>query len=230
MITKEYLQQELAKRIDGYKSGVETTTDNIIAEMKSILVLVNGLEDNKYNDALKRAEVAYKDTDKHIKATIERIFPELHESEDERIRKKCMDFISKWSSKEDRDECLAYLEKQKESLGGTFSSYEMAKTFTDGQNYVMKHPEKFGLQKFAEWSEEDEKMLWSAINGLNIHIYEKERAWLANKLKSLRPQPHWKPSEEQMEELKDASAIMKCDSDDNVFPSLKTLYDDLKKL
>lgn len=39
---------------------------------------------------------------------------QLRENEDERIRKKCMDFIRKWSSKEDRDECLAYLEKQKE--------------------------------------------------------------------------------------------------------------------
>ena len=45
MITKEYLQQELAKRIDGYKRGVETSTDNIIAEMKSILVLVDALPD-----------------------------------------------------------------------------------------------------------------------------------------------------------------------------------------
>jgi hypothetical protein len=40
-----------------------------------------------YDEALKLASAAHKDEDKHLKATLERIFPELKENEDERIRK-----------------------------------------------------------------------------------------------------------------------------------------------
>ena len=39
-----------------------------------------------YDKALESAIIAYKDEDRHLKATLERIFPELKESEDEKIR------------------------------------------------------------------------------------------------------------------------------------------------
>ena len=52
-------------------------------------------------------------------------------------------------------------QKPAEQLGGTFTSYDIAKTFTEGQNYVIAHPEKFGLCKPAEWSEEDKGILLS---------------------------------------------------------------------
>lgn len=42
-----------------------------------------------YDEALKRASVAYKNENKHLKATLERIFPELKESYDKEMR----DFI-----------------------------------------------------------------------------------------------------------------------------------------
>jgi hypothetical protein len=49
-------------------------------------------EAKRYNEALDRAKAAHKDEDRHLKATLERIFPELKEkdSEDERIRKWCI--------------------------------------------------------------------------------------------------------------------------------------------
>lgn len=68
------------------------------------------------------------------------------------------------------------------------------------------------IQPKQEWSEEDKEMIRNIIDTINIAIndcdvddigtkarfsLEKERAWL----KSLRPQNHWKPSEEQMEAL-----------------------------
>ena len=49
--------------------------------------------EKKYKEALERAIVAHKDEDKHLKATLERIFPELKESEDEKIRKALIDLV-----------------------------------------------------------------------------------------------------------------------------------------
>ena len=39
-----------------------------------------------YDEALEKASAAHKDEDRHLKATLERIFPELKESEDEKMR------------------------------------------------------------------------------------------------------------------------------------------------
>ena len=78
-----------------------------------------------YDEALKRAVEFHKDTDRHLKATIERIFPELKESEDERIRTGLIHHLKElreWKAgsmspikvKEHYDAWIAYLEKQKE--------------------------------------------------------------------------------------------------------------------
>ena len=44
-----------------------------------------------------------------------------------------------------------------EQLSRTFTSYDMAKTFVEGQNYVMNHPEKFGLCKSIEQNENNKE-------------------------------------------------------------------------
>lgn len=87
-------------------------------------------------------------------------------------------------------------------IGGTFTSYDMAKTFMEGQNYVIAHPEKFGLCKApAEWSEEEKKHLYNAIEAVK-YVYDISEGTSGFKcvefLKSLRPKPHWKPSKKQM--------------------------------
>ena len=46
MLTKEYLQKEIATRINGIRPGVPTNTDVLIGEMKSILMLVDCLPDD----------------------------------------------------------------------------------------------------------------------------------------------------------------------------------------
>lgn len=74
-------------------------------------------------------------------------------------------------------------------------------------------------QKPAEWSEEDEMIFKHCLVILHDYGYDE---WL----KSLRPQPHWKPSEEQMD------ALLWCVehlgiADNHV---LESLYNDLKKL
>ena len=46
-----------------------------------------------YDEALKKASAAHKDDDRHLKATLERIFPEIKESDDERIKKAIIEFF-----------------------------------------------------------------------------------------------------------------------------------------
>ena len=74
----------------------------------------------------------------------------------------------------------------------------------------------------VEWSEVEQNIIDCAVD-----VLEKELPSLAASLKSLRSQPHWKPSEEQMKALKEA-VDEHCEAD-GLHP-LYTLYDDLKKL
>ena len=71
-----------------------------------------------YDEALERANAAHKDEDRHLKATLERIFPELKESDDERIRKgiirnlKYLMDKSQGFVKDELSERIAWLENQ----------------------------------------------------------------------------------------------------------------------
>ena len=72
--------------------------------------------ENKYNEALNRATAAYKDEDRHLKATLERIFPELkEEDEDEKIRRELIQYLKKCTELPDgrycRDDFFNYLER-----------------------------------------------------------------------------------------------------------------------
>lgn len=127
-------------------------------------------------------------------------------------------------------------QKPAEQLGGTFTSYDMAKTFTEGQNYVIAHPEKFGLCKPAEWKEEDDALLKEIVSFFkdgtvklqhDLNLYA---GFLEKKFKSLRPQPHWKPSEEQMEYLAKGIIILGEDGNCKTSAVLNELRNDLQKL
>ena len=84
-----------------------------------------------------------------------------------------------------------------------------------------------------EWSEKDEGTIHLACEFIRHHSKKGDSIGgidcneLVKMLKSLRPQPHWKPSEEQMEALKEATNQYW--EPDGLHP-LYTLYDDLKKL
>ena len=84
-------------------------------------------------------------------------------------------------------------------------------------------------QKPAEWSEEDEQRIAEIefavmqMNTKRVNTKDKCLAWL----KSLRPQSHWKPSEEQMEALKNV-AFGNYQNGDG--PVLRGLYGQLKRL
>lgn len=83
----------------------------------------------------------------------------------------------------------------------------------------------------TEWSEEDEQYLLVCKNALNKYQRSDNwdasiiSNWLENRLKSFRPQPHWKPSEEQMKALEQAM-----DRNDKLGYLLRELHDKLKNL
>lgn len=97
------------------------------------------------------------------------------------------------------------------------------------------------IQKPAEWSEEDEKMfdkiysmLWQYgyVSHPDVQLSSNDAVKLINWLKSIKPQIHWKPSEEQMYILEwlttnvlDAGAVGK-----KAKEVLSTLIEQLKSL
>ena len=147
-----------------------------------------------YKEALERARSL-----QHDNCWVTSIFPELRESEDERVRQALISAVKKYDAVDgiEQEKVLAWLEKQKE-------------------------------EKPAEWSEEDEK-----IKNVSIAFLEefKEKGYenammCIDWLKSLRPQPHWKPSDEQRYWLALVIDLM----GNKGRACLKSLYNDLKKL
>lgn len=130
-----------------------------------------------YDEALIKIRPLYeraKKEDCPIWSTYEYIFPELAESEDERIKNLLF--------------CIVRDNKEvKKVLEGNGIAV----------NNVLTYLEK---QKPAEWSEEDEMIATSIVNVLKRFEHrgatDMKIDWLQNKLKSLRPQPRQEWSEE----------------------------------
>jgi len=168
----------------------------------------------RYDEALKEASIAHKDEDRHLKATLERIFHELKDSEDEKIRKHIVTFIMEAEKMGDApEECakwLAWLEKQ-------------------------------GEKKPSKWSERDERAI-HCLEYTVKHFYEGEDTfkWWCDWFKSLKdrvqqqPKQVWKPSDEQMEALQYIYRNINPPLSDklgwNSLRTLELMYQELKKL
>ena len=95
-----------------------------------------------YDEALKKANAAHKDEDRHLKATLERIFPELkEEDDDERIKKDLIQWVDEfpdiiWRGHYKKD-IIAWLEKQgdKDKLIQELGEYKVKYT----QEVLEKH-------------------------------------------------------------------------------------------
>lgn len=132
-----------------------------------------------YKEALERAREITKVSRgivfKNIESVCETIFPELRESEDEKIRKELIRYLPYCDdiSKDTKEKWIAWLEKQKPTEWGK-EDEEMRKGIIT--------------------------TLKANINRLYLHDaqgkadHEAKISWL----KSIKP--HWKPSEEQMKE------------------------------
>lgn len=159
------------------------------------------------------------------------IFPELVANENERIRTflhhtftaqyLCKDKLGKWHG-EPVVNILGWLEKQGEQkptsvldieipFGAKDSELQEATYYIPKDFHAEIDDDKVVIKKGKKqtsWSEEDEAMINSIIREL-IHQYNEEIPqgtedkikWLKNKLKFIKPQSQWKPSEEMLEAL-----------------------------
>ena len=216
--------------------------------------------EQKYKEALEKLRAFHRDYKNishlvDVKGELESIFPELKESEDERIRKELLDHcINRRDGKQicvdasDYRRWAAWLEKQANIPHFTFDDilalqcamkatekadnelYEQLKSLHDRLNDV------YWLEKQGEksWSEEDDDNIKCICSYLELYLNHtadineiEECKYLKDWLKSLKPQNHWKPSEEQLNALKQCIGGYYSEEADK---KLESLYDDLKKL
>lgn len=233
----------------------------------------------RYDEAKEKAKVLKECfTNTEVVRYMDELFPDLAESEDERIRnyilshlqqhlKTVREFSSKgmvtpFSSEEIKmlEASVVWLEKQGEQKSVVDTKVIIPKfrvgDIVKSKSQPRRSPRKIisigkdcywcedrGCIGFAweddceiveqkpAWSEEDEKMLNDAIGAVGAADYytydDKEE--IEHWLKSLRPQSHWEPSDEQMEALDDAIDICSKQNND-IGDWLDNLREQLKKL
>lgn len=193
----------------------------------------------------------------------EEMFPELAESEDERMIKSMTRLVKDFHDCNfptpegfERKDMLAWLEKQEDKKPYNWNDWDekiyniLLEDYRDKAFYSHSRDKsedingevlgwleliKNRVQPVQEWTRDDEQYLLICKNALfkyqasdnwdaNI-IYQ----WLENKLKSVRPQNRWKPSEEQMKAL-DKLLLNGEITYVRQGPCLQSLYIDLKAL
>ena len=118
-----------------------------------------------YDEAIKVAN-KYKDTHIMFSQIKDEIFPELKESEDEKIRKEILVFMNKLDEQGYTDSrypsWVAWLEKQ----GETFTKKDIDDAYLKGVCNTKQELEKQGEQKIIEWSEEDKTIMSDTLSNL----------------------------------------------------------------
>ena len=149
-----------------------------------------------YDEALKKASAAHKDEDRHLKATLERIFPELKEDDDEKIKKDLIQWVDEfpdiiWRGHY-KEDIIAWLEKQgdKDKLIQELGEYKVKYTQEVLEKYITSMSNKNNerlrkttiafLKNFAEQGYENavECIDWLEKQGDKSLPQTNERAWL----------------------------------------------------
>ena len=134
-----------------------------------------------YDEALERAKTLYENANGMIlKKWVEQVFPELAESEDEKVRKEIVRFIR--MEVEDEivgNKWLAWLEKQKGNIGGISTN----------------------------WGEEDERNLQGVIDEIeanknqapdcDLATYDRFLSWLKSLKNRVQPKQEWGEEDER---------------------------------
>lgn len=174
--------------------------------------------EKKYKEALEKVKGLLKDQEMalHAREKLANVFPELKESEDERIRKEFIAFIKKRDRSGcdyDYDKWLAWLEKQGEqkpvisndAIREGIAHFGITQYQID--NWLKKYVdvEKQGEQKSA-WSEEDEVELGEIIdffeNGTvklqhDLSLYA---SWLKSLKDRVQPKQEWSEEDKHSSE------------------------------
>ena len=177
----------------------------------------------KYDKAIKRAKAMIKVANNQEEAynSVITIFPELSESEDERIRKSIIELLNEvhftfkhydinkmlaWLEKQDEQK-PAWSEEDKQYLEDTLTLLEgnrSVHTYGEVKNWLKSIKERVQPQPKQEWSEEDESNFQNIDSVLfyDKNLPEDTCMRLRNWLKSLKERYTWKPSEEYIHWLK----------------------------
>lgn len=125
---------------------------------------------------------------------------------------------------------ITYLEFRKDKNLPEDTKYPVLDAWIDWLKSLGPRPKE-------EWSEEDEQYLLVCKNALNKYQRSDNwdasiiSNWLENRLKSLRPQPQWKPSEKQIRSLEKWLQDKRYDGDSRyIYPIFESLFNDLQKL
>jgi hypothetical protein len=139
----------------------------------------------RYDEAINKAKSKIKNDKDHVlyENDVIEIFPELKESGDERIRKALIDGFKRYDDGALFNGCLV--------------------------KEILSWLEKQGEQKPAAWSEKDDTSLVRALAFIQNtslkdvdEIKESVLTWITSLKDRVQPRHHWKPSDEQMTQLK----------------------------
>lgn len=171
-----------------------TGTESVTGRREIIVKLQISSIMDKYEEALAKARAG---------KSLDEIFPEMKESEDERVRKALLEYFGKQCDTATYNgiycyEIYAWLKKQKEQKSAECipDSVKFDEGFKTGRELGRR--EGVESVKPAEWSEEDSDMICEIIDhciaipyiGGTLHLSDERKKELKTFLKSLRPQPH----------------------------------------
>lgn len=156
-----------------------------------------------YKEKLRLAKEAL-DSGSYDKETIEYIFPELAESEEEKIRKELLVWLKSKDGQTlpiDRyNAAIAWLEKQGEQKPANWLQELEDKLANATPQQLAEWKEKYFKEEPAEWSEEDNKMIKELIKNQEIlidsttdehlrYLYSTEIIWLKSLKNKIILQP-----------------------------------------
>ena len=195
----------------------------------------------KYEQALRFATIYHKQGNENMKIMMETCFPELAESEDEKIRKEIINYFQCQSEeeptrKEIHDKWIAWLENipytiDHEKREGFHLGYKACLERQGKQKPVEENKENIGgISANSAWSEEDETVLNNLMYALANDRIGNNRDEYVDWLKTLRPQNRWKPSSEQIGLLQAIINEPKNAASESCQIVLREVLEQLKKL